>query len=78
MQRWMGGRLRPGEPFDVAADLDDVLAEQLNDERSNPRFVRVQQPAEPSLADEAVVMPGVVPLGRGDERLATRMALTPG
>src|ERR1700761_1822148 len=55
----MGGRFRPGEPFDVAADLDDVLAEQLNDERGNPRFVRVQQPAEPSLADEAIVMPGV-------------------
>lgn len=59
MQCWMGGRFRPGEPFNVAADLDDVLAEQLNDERSSPRFVRVQQPTEPSLADEAVVMPGV-------------------
>jgi hypothetical protein len=55
-RRRPGWKFRPCEPLDVAADLDDVLPEKLDDERGGPWFVRVQERFELPLAAEAVVV----------------------
>jgi hypothetical protein len=52
----LGQTRRPREFLDAGADLDDVLAEELHDERGGPRLVAVQQRAERPLADESVVV----------------------
>lgn len=60
------------EPLDVHADLDDVLAEELDDEGRGPFDVMAQRQVEGLLTCVAVVVPGVDAPGGNPARRCER------